>query len=133
MARFAPQHSVCAGEFDLAALEAAILRAPLEARDYLAARYFTPSARRTARLSERDGLLAEMAAKGRCANVEAAIAVHTELLRYATTWWRYGDRDRAAPADPEHAVLHRVLTLNRGEVLGVRSLRRLYAGLARQG
>ena len=115
---------------DLAALERAILNAPVEWREHLA-RHFAPSALRSARLAERDGLLLRMAL-GRNGDATAlAEMVHAGLSRYATSAWRY-EEDRAAPAEERHALAHRVLTLTDGEVLSVRSLRLIFRPVARK-
>lgn len=116
--------------FDVAALERAILRAPIEAREQLA-RHFTPAALGKARRADRDGVLVSMTI-GRWGDAKAlAQAVHKDLMRYAASAWRF-DQDRAAPFDEKHTLAHRALKLSDGAVLSERSLRRVFAELPKR-
>ena len=109
------------------AAKAAILLATPEDLDLLAATLFTRSARRTARLALRDRLLAFMA-QGLSGDVEAvAEQVHAAISRYAASTWRF-ESTLDAPADKKrHGRVHRILRLSHGKVLGVESLRKIFA------
>ena len=60
-----------------------------------------------------------------------AEAVHTEIERYRASAWQF-ERGRVAPADPRRAILHRVLTLTGGATPSVRTLRRMFAPVAKK-
>lgn len=110
---------------------AAIRALPIEMREAMAD-LFTPAAFDADRLEQRDGVLARMAAGlGGSANAQAG-AIHRSLSRYAAAAWRF-DRERAAPHDGRHALVHRALTLSRGEVPAARTIRRRLANLATGG
>jgi hypothetical protein len=111
------------------ALESAILAAPIEVRERLA-RHFAPSVLRAARIAERDETLMRMAV-GLAGDATAmAEQVHATLSRYYGSAWRY-ESTRPAPADQRHALAHRALRLNDGAAPSARSLRRLFAPVAK--
>ena len=116
----------------LADVEAAIEGMPVERREALARRYFSPSALRRRREQERDDLI-------RCFARDQAIgasgrklseAVAAALSLYASGPWKF-ERDKPVPTDPGHALLWRILHLNRGRLLSEPSVRRILAGLAK--
>jgi hypothetical protein len=97
--------------------------APVEELERLARRYFSRSAPR--RLS------AELlAAGGPVSGFTLADNIAKELGHYAASGWRF-ERGRMPPADPRRRLLHRILTLGRGDLPGHRHLRRALAGLAK--
>ena len=112
------------------AAKAAILRVTPEDLEVLRPMFFTPSAIRRVKLALRDAHLARMAI-GLPGDAEAvAAAVHAALARYAASTWRF-ERTLEAPATGRNALAHQVLKLNGGEVLSVRTLRRLFAPVAK--
>lgn len=116
---------------DLATCRAWVAALPIEMRERLAP-MFQPSALRRARLAERDEMLFRMAL-GRQGDATAiAEAIFRELSRYAGSVWRRSDCDRETPSNPDHAVMHRILRLNDGEVPAIRTLRRPFAAVAKK-
>ena len=99
----------------------------------LSSRYLSPAALRQKRLAARDHAIRELvtllpARSGRA----LANAVETEINRYAASAWRW-ECGRPEPADPDRALLHRVLTLSRGNPPRTDQVRRIIAGARSRG
>jgi hypothetical protein len=115
-----------------AALESMLALLSVDELERLARKYFTRSAIRRRRLGERDAAYHAIAAElGDFPSALAmAAAVEKAARRYAASAWRIYDRGRPEPVGPPLRVaLYRALTAGRGDVPGVRHLRRIVAAV----
>lgn len=116
----------------VAAAEAALACLTPDEMEQIRRRWFTRSALRHGRSQARHDAIRDIAA-GLFGNASSGRAlartVGTQLSRYAGSAWRH-DKNREAPRDPRHLLLHRVLRLGDGRCPGQSTIRLVLSGLA---
>src|SRR3954447_13870076 len=108
---------ICNGQFYIT-VDELIAALPAEELERLAARHFSRSARRRRRLDARDEDFRELARQivadgGPVGDTSLAREVRRRVERYEADAWPR-ERDGAEPADPERAILWRILKSSAG-------------------
>ena len=110
-------------------LDAAIAALPVEALRQLGTRRFSDAALRQQGLNQRDaayrGLAALLPPAG--SGYAIALAIRAKLRRYRDGPWRF-EPGREAPSDPVRALMHRILTLDRGKIRSRHTIERALSG-----